>query len=67
MTGNKNSFVRLDKQIKSSITFGDGRTQEFTGKGTIVVKSKNGFTKYIQDDLYVPGLAQNLLSVGQLL
>ena len=67
MTGNKNSFVQLDEKIKSSITFGDGRTQEVAGKGTIAVKSKNGLTKYIQDVLYVPGLAQNLLSVGQLL
>ena len=56
MTGNKNSFVRLDEQIKSSITFGDRRTQEVAGKGTIAVKSKNSLTKYIQDVLYVPGL-----------
>ena len=66
MTGNKNSFVNLDENIKSQITLGDGSNQEVAGKGTIVVKTKNGSSKYIPDVFYVPGLAQNLLSVGQL-
>ena len=67
MTGDKNSFVQLDEGVKSNITLGDRSTQEVTGKGTISVKARNGSTKYIQDVLYVPGLAQNLLSVGQLI
>ena len=67
MTGDKNSFVQLDEGVKSNITLGDGSTQEVTGKGMISVKARNGSTKYIQDVLYVPGLAQNLLSVGQLM
>jgi len=67
MTENKILLSDWTKKIKSSITFGDGRTQEVARKGTIVVKSKNGLTTYIQDVLYVHGLAQNLLNVGQLL
>ena len=67
MTGNKNCFVSLDENIKSHITLGDGSHQDVAGKGTIAVRAKNGSTKFIQDALYVPGLAQNLLSVGQLL
>jgi len=67
MTGNKNSFVSLDENIKSHITLGDGSHQDLAGKGTIATRAKNGFTKFIQDVLYVPGLARSLLSVGQLL
>ncbi|XP_057540747.1 uncharacterized protein LOC130818601 [Amaranthus tricolor] len=66
MTGNKNSFANLDENIKSQITLGDGSNQVVAGKGTIVVKTKNGSSKFIPDVFYVPGLAQNLLSVGQL-
>ncbi|KAK9697824.1 hypothetical protein RND81_08G063500 [Saponaria officinalis] len=35
MTGNKNSFVSLNENIKSQITLGDGRSQDVAGKGTI--------------------------------
>jgi len=47
MTGNKNSFVSLDENIKSHITLGDGSHQDVAGKGTIAVRAKNGSTKFI--------------------
>ena len=65
MIGDKNSFIRVDEVVKLNITLSDGRTQEIAGKRTIAVKAKNDFTKYIQDVLYVPDVAQNLLGVGQ--
>lgn len=37
------------------------------GKGTIVVRTKQGMEKYIHDVLYVPIIAHNLLSLGQLI
>jgi hypothetical protein len=40
---------------------------EVKGKGTIAVKTKQGQVKHINDVLYVPGLAHNLLSVGKLI
>ena len=49
MTGNKNSFANLDENIKSQITLGDGSNQVVAGKGTIVVKTKNGSSKFIPD------------------
>jgi len=67
MIGNKNSFIKLDENIKSNIALGDGRTQEVGGKGMIAIKAKNGTRKFIQDVLYIPGLAKILLSVGQLI
>ena len=51
MTGDKNSFVKLDENIKSQITLGDGRTQDIKGKGTISVGTKNGSSKFIHDVL----------------
>lgn len=37
------------------------------GKGTIAIKTSQGNIKLLNDVQYVPGLAHNLLSVGQLL
>lgn len=67
MTKNKSCFVQLDETIKSKVTLGDGNVQTIEGKGTIAVKTQNGSQKYIHDVFYVPGLTQNLLSVGQLI
>ena len=66
MTGDKNYFVTLDENVKTQITLGDGK-KDVTGKGTIAVKTKNGSSKLINEVFYVPVLAQNLLSVGQLI
>ena len=66
-TGNKNYFVTLEENIKTHITLGDGKKEDVAGKGTIAVKTKNGSSKLIHEVFYVPGLAQNLLSVGQLI
>ena len=56
----------MDESLKSNIILGDRGTEEVVGKGTIIVKAKNGSTKYIQGFLYVLNLAQNLSSVDQL-
>ena len=49
MTGNKDSFVSLNENVKSHITLGNGRSQEVKGKGTIAVKTKDGSSKFIHD------------------
>ncbi|XP_026377725.1 uncharacterized protein LOC113272025 [Papaver somniferum] len=63
MTGDKTCFVSLDENINSHVKLGDGNLHKAEGKGVISVSSKVGH-KLIHDVLYVPGLAQNLLSVG---
>ena len=45
----KDSFDPQNKSIKSNITLGDGRIEEVAGKRTVVMKTKNGLTKYTQD------------------
>ena len=67
MTGNRDAFVKLDEEQKSQVKFGDGKLTNVEGKGSIVVKAQGGNSKLVHDVLYVPGLAQNLLSVGQLI
>ena len=67
MADNKNSFVSLNENIKSQITLADGRCQDVEGKGIIAVKTKDGLSIFINDVLYVLGLAKNLLSMGQLI
>ena len=40
MTGDKNYFVTLDKNVKTHIAFGDGKKKDVAGKGTVAVKTK---------------------------
>lgn len=67
MTGDRKKFVQLDDKVSSQVKLGDGKLQNVEGKGVIVVYTKGGNKRLISDVLYVPGLTQNLLSVGQLL
>ena len=48
------------------VQLGDGKYVQTAGKGTIIVKTKSDNEKQISDVLYIPGLAHNLLSIGQL-
>ena len=67
MTGDRESFTEMDDTYKSHVKIGDGKKLEVEGKGTIIVQGKGGNKTLIQEVLYVPELAQNLLSVGQLI
>jgi hypothetical protein len=64
MTRNKDSFLKIDECTKFDVLLGDDKEVEVNCKRTIVVKTKQGQVKHINDVLYVPGLAHNLLSVG---
>jgi hypothetical protein len=66
MTGDESIFCELDTTATTQITMGNGAVVKSKGKGTIAVNSKKG-KMLIRDVLLVPELAQNLLSVGQLI
>jgi len=66
MTGDETIFCKLDTTATTQITMGNGAVVKSKGKGTIAVNSKKGRI-LIHDVLFVPELAQNLLSVGQLI
>ena len=62
-TGDESLFVNMDASSIFQVKMGNGALVETKGKGTIAIETKKG-TKYIQDVLLVPDLAQNLLRVG---
>ncbi|KAK8947207.1 hypothetical protein KSP39_PZI006814 [Platanthera zijinensis] len=67
MSNNKHSFVHLSDRDRSEVIMGDGHIKTIEGRGTVAVTLRNGVVNHIHDVQYVPGLSQNLLSVGQLL
>ena len=67
MSSAKSMFRELNESLKSKVRLGDGKQLEVEGRGTIAIKTEQGNTKLLYDVQYVPNLAHNLLSVGQLL
>jgi hypothetical protein len=66
MTNDENLFKRLDKSNVSKVRIGNDEYIPIKGKGTIAIEGNSGL-KLISDDLFVPEIDQNLISVGQLL
>ncbi|GKD29574.1 retrovirus-related pol polyprotein from transposon TNT 1-94 [Tanacetum coccineum] len=60
-------FVDLDTSEKSIVRLGDDKQVQVEGKGTIVIDTTTGKKKVLHDVLFVPKLAHNLLSIGQLI
>ncbi|KAK2365584.1 putative mitochondrial protein [Trifolium repens] len=67
MTGNKKWFLKLDYSVKRNIKFADNSQVTSAGVGTVLVKRKDGQESTINEVLYVPSMASNLISLGQLL
>lgn len=67
MTGLKSIFETLDESQKQCVRLGDDKEIAVEGRRTVAIKSGDGQVKLLHDVQYVPGLAHNLLSVGQLL
>ena len=66
MTGNRDYFVEIDDTMNSVVTLGDDKEVQVRGLGTITVTCKTG-RKLIHDVMYVPDIAHNLMSLGQLM
>lgn len=56
-------FSKLDESFHTSIKFGDDTRLSVMGKGNISIQKSKC---YLSDVFYIPGLKNNLLSVGQL-
>ncbi|XP_010277694.1 PREDICTED: uncharacterized protein LOC104612075 [Nelumbo nucifera] len=67
MSGTKSLFKELDKSQKSEVRLGDNKQMQVEGKCTIAIKTSQGNVKLLHDVQYIPNLAHNLLSVGQLI
>jgi hypothetical protein len=66
MTSQESKLIDLDKEITCKVKMGSGDLVQATGKGTLVVDTSQG-RRYIEEVLLVPGLDENLLSVGQMI
>lgn len=67
MTGDRSLFDSLDKAQKSSVRLGNDKEMMVGGVGIVSVRTQTGELKQFQGVQFVPGLAHNLISVGQLL
>ena len=66
MTSQESELINLDKTVKCKVKMGSGELVDATGKGVLAVNTKAG-KRYINEVLLVPGLDENLLSVGQMI
>ena len=67
MCRSRSLFVDLDTSKKSIVLLGDDKQVQVEGKGTIAIDTTTGKQKFLHDVLFVPKLAHNLLSTGQLM
>lgn len=65
-TGDKTMFVELDENVMSQVKMGNDNHTEVQGKGIVSVSTET-CNKFIPNVMYVPSLAQNLMSLGQLM
>ncbi|KAI5348841.1 hypothetical protein L3X38_001728 [Prunus dulcis] len=66
MTGKEDLLVDIDRNVTAKVEMGTGQLVEVIGKGTLVVETKAG-KRHIKEIMLVPGLKENLLSVGQMI
>lgn len=67
MSCSRSLFKDLDETKKSDVRLGDDKQVQVEGKGTVVIKDIQGETKLVPDVQFVPNIAHNLLSVGQMM
>lgn len=67
MCGNKDWFIKFDKyDFHQHVKLGNDRRMQVEGKGNLRLEI-NDTVQVISSVYYVPGLKNNLMSVGQLL
>ncbi|PNX67946.1 copia-type polyprotein, partial [Trifolium pratense] len=65
MVGNKNWLFDYDDSFKDSVKLGDDSKMSVEGKGNLKLYIE-GFTQILTNVYFLPGLKNNLLSIGQL-
>ena len=66
MTSKEADLIDVDRTVTCKVKMGSGDLVQATGKGTLVVNTKHG-KRLIHEVLLVPGLDENLLSIGQMM
>ncbi|CAL2234203.1 unnamed protein product [Prunus armeniaca] len=65
ITSQASLLVNIDTKVTAKVKMGTGDLVQATGKGTLVINTKSG-PRYIKEVMLVPGLDENLLSVGKM-
>ncbi|CAL8078779.1 unnamed protein product [Prunus armeniaca] len=65
MTGNKELLIDINPSVTGKVQMPTGELVSIAGMGTLVLDTNSG-TKFIKEVMYLPGLRENLLSVGQM-
>ncbi|CAL9011028.1 unnamed protein product, partial [Prunus brigantina] len=65
MTGNVDLLVDLRTNVAGQVQMPTGALVKVAGMGSLVIDTTKG-RKYIREVMYLPGLKENLLSVGQM-
>ncbi|XP_073264238.1 uncharacterized protein [Populus alba] len=66
MTSQESKLINIDRIVTCKVKIGSGDLVQVTGKSIQVVKTQHG-KRYINEVLFVLGLDENLLSVGQMM
>ena len=64
MTGRRNFFCELDEFASRFIKFGDNSKVQIEGRGDVEINQKDGGILRLLNVLFVPDLAENILSLG---
>ncbi|XP_074351571.1 uncharacterized protein LOC141690694 [Apium graveolens] len=65
MTGHREKFSELNKNVTGNVRFGYGSTVKIEGKGMIVFKCKNRDELKLKNVYFIPSLCNNIISLGQ--
>jgi hypothetical protein len=66
MTSDNTVFSSLDTDVHGTVRFGDGSVTTIQGRGTILLKCRNGAHHVLAGVYLVPRLTTNIVSLGQL-
>jgi gag-polypeptide of LTR copia-type len=66
MSGSLEHFTTLDTGAHGAVKLGDGHRVHIGGRGTVLIKGRNGEHKALTNVYYIPKLTNNIISLGQL-
>jgi hypothetical protein len=66
MFGDHTTFTKVDRHVQRTVRFRDGAVANIVGRGSIILKCKNGEHKVLVGVYLIPRLIANIVSLGQL-
>ncbi|XP_074363992.1 uncharacterized protein LOC141704701 [Apium graveolens] len=66
MIGQFSKFREIDTKVTGQVKFGNGSMVQIKGKGSIILKCKNGESRVMNEVYYIPTLRSNIIRLGQL-